>query len=253
MDERADTKTPLLDAEIEMSDGVKHAHPLQSSRSSSFKPIARAATPTPDADNVPQEKGGDVEQGDVVNNTVEKLEGGDGEGEQAAKEEEEEAEEEYVYQAKQGHKFLFCCCDTKRAVVWLNYIVLLFNILTLTAAIMNGNREADGFVKDMIMQGCGMFITLTTILGAYWYSKTIVGVGLIYACYHLTVGIMNMAKYNWTGDNEDGKLVVILPFLWYILTFYAEAMFIIELHDGTMSPETYKTREKYSCCCNSLL
>lgn len=222
-----------------MSDTVKDARQLQ--KSSSFTPITIAATPTTDAANSLQEKGGDVEQGDVVNDSVENVEGG---------ETEQEEEEEYVYEAKQGHKFLFCCCDTKRAVIWLNYIVLLFNILTLTAAIMNGNRAADGFVKDMVMQACGMFITFTTLLGAYWYSMTIVGVGLIYACYHLTVGIMNMAKYNWTGDNEDGKLVVILPFLWYILTFYAEAMFIVELHDGTMSPETYKSREKYSCCCN---
>lgn len=244
MDERADTKTPLLDAEIEMSDAVKDARQFQ--KSSSFKPISIDSTPTTDADNSLQEKCGDVEQGDDVNDTVtvENVDGGE------AEQEVEEEEEEYVYEAKQGHKFLFCCCDTKRAVIWLNYIVLLFNILTLTAAIMNGNRAADGFVKDLVMQACGMFITFTTLLGAYWYSKTIVAVGLIYACYHLTVGIMNMVKYNWTGENEHGKLVVILPFLWYILTFYAEAMFIVELHEGIMSPETYKSREQYSCCCN---
>ena len=241
MDERADTKTPLLDAEIEMSDAIKVKHDQHLQKSNSFKPFS---TPTPDAENALQEKGGDVEQGDVISDTVEQVE---------REEEEHEEEGEYVYEAKRGHKFLFCCCDTKRAVIWLNYVVLLLNILTLTATIMNGNREADGFVKAIVMQSCGMFITFTALLGAYWYSKTIVGVGLIYACYHLTVGIMNMAKYNWTGDNEDGKLVVILPFLWYILTFYAEAMFIVELHDGTMSPETYKSREKYSCCCDSLL
>jgi hypothetical protein len=243
MDERAETKTPLLDAEIEMSDAVNHTH-NQPEKSSSLKRIAIPArsTPTPDTDNTLQEKRGDVEQGDVVNEADKKVEGEEGE-------EGGEEEEEYVYQAKQGHKFLFCCCDTKRAVVLLNYVALLFNILTFTAAIMNGNRQAETFVKDMVMQACGMFIIFTTLLGAYWYSKTIVSVGLIYACYHLTVGISNMAKYNWQGENEDGKLVVILPFLWYILTFYAEAMFILELHDGTMSPETYKIREQYSCCC----
>ncbi|KAL7434121.1 hypothetical protein ACHAXH_003874 [Discostella pseudostelligera] len=239
MDERADTKTPLLDAEIEMSDTVNHTHPA---KSSSLKRIANTSTPTSDAENTLQDKRGDVEQGNAVNETDKKVEGEEGE-------EGEEEEGEYVYQAKQGHKFLFCCCDTKRAVVLLNYVALLFNILTFTAAIMNGNRQAETFVKDMVMQACGMFIIFTTLLGAYWYSKTIVSVGLIYACYHLTVGIMNMAKYNWQGENEDGKLVVILPFLWYILTFYAEAMFILELHDGTMSPETYKIREQYSCCC----
>ncbi len=244
MDERADTKTPLLDAEIEMSDSIKVKHEQQLQKSSSFKPNTIAATPIPDAEYTPQESWGDVEQGDVISETVEKVEGREGE---------QEDELEYVYEAKRGHKFLFCCCDTKRAVIWLNYVVLLFHILILTATIMNGNREADGFVKAMVMQACGMFIAFATLLGAYWYSKTIVGVGLIYACYHLTVGIMNMAKYNWTGDNEDGKLVVILPFLWYILTFYAEAMFIVELHDGTMSRETYKNREMYSCCCDSLL
>ena len=245
MGERLDAKTPLLNAEIEMSDAMNHT---QQNNDAPFRPITiTATTSTTVAANTLRANAGDVERGaGVIHGTEDQLEGG-------TERSDETNEEEYVYQAKLGHKFLFCCCDTKRAVVWLNYVVLLLNLLTFTAAIMQGNRQADGFVKAMVMQACGMFITFTTLLGAYWYSKTIVSVGLIYACYHLTIGVMNMSKYNWTGENEDGKLVVILPFLWYLLTFYAEAMFIFEVHDGTMSPETYKSREQYSCCCNSFL
>lgn len=161
-------------------------------------------------------------------------------------------DEEGVRETKKGHKLFFICCDTKRAVLWLNTIVLLLNIFIITAAIVQSDRaKAEGYTQAMIVRGCGLFVTFTTILGAYWYSKSIVLVGLVFTCYHFTVSIFKISRYNWDGGyNEEGKLAVILPVIWNSLLFYAEGMFISEINDDTMSAETYKRREKYSCCCN---
>lgn len=159
-----------------------------------------------------------------------------------------------VREKKEGHKFFLICCDTKRAVLYLNSIVLLLNIFTLAVAVSkavsNDDPTADGFVKAIIIRSCGLFVTFTAILGAYWYSKSLVSVGLLFTCYQLTVATIGLARYNWTGGyNEDGKLEVLLPAVWYALMFYAEAAFVSEVHDGVMNHETYQRREKYSCCC----
>mmetsp|Transcript_22871 Transcript_22871/g.39127 ORF Transcript_22871/g.39127 Transcript_22871/m.39127 type:complete len:203 (+) Transcript_22871:288-896(+) len=164
----------------------------------------------------------------------------------------EEEEEEGVRERKLGHKLFFCCCDTKRAVLWLNITFLLLNIFTFTAAIARKDVErAEGFTQGMIMRGCFMFVTFSTILGAWWYSKTIVLVGLIFTTYQLTVAVMKASKYDWNGGyNEDGELEVILSLIWNMLLFYAEGAFIWELNDGIITAETYKRRERYCCCFN---
>mmetsp|Transcript_19434 Transcript_19434/g.41556 ORF Transcript_19434/g.41556 Transcript_19434/m.41556 type:complete len:204 (+) Transcript_19434:205-816(+) len=157
-----------------------------------------------------------------------------------------------VRERKKGHKFFFVCCDTKRAVIWLNTLILMVNVFTLTAAVVQTDRvKADGYVQAIIVRCCGMFVTFTTLLGAYWYSKSIVLVGLAFTCYQLTIAVFKCARYNWNGGyNEDGPLDVIVPAVWYTLLFYAEGAFISEVNDGIMSAETYKRRERYSCCCN---
>lgn len=152
---------------------------------------------------------------------------------------------------KRGHKFFFFCCDTKRAVIWLNTVILLLNIFTFTAAAVQLSPEMEGYMQAMLTRGCGMFVTFTTLIGAYSYSKSIVFVGLLFACYQLTMGIIQLSSYNWGGgNNKDGKLEILFPVVWYSLLLYSEAVFILEVHRGTMSAETYKRREKYSCCCN---
>ncbi|KAL9189763.1 hypothetical protein ACHAXT_009438 [Thalassiosira profunda] len=152
---------------------------------------------------------------------------------------------------KVGHNFFFCCCDSKRAVVWLNTMILMINLFTITYAAVNSNPSAEGYTRHMIMQGCGMFVTFATLLGAYWYSKEIVLVGLCFACYQLVVGIAKVAKYDWQSQyNEEGKLETLFPMVFYTLVFYAEAVFMYEVYVGTMSAETYKRRERHCCCCN---
>ena len=123
-------------------------------------------------------------------------------------------EKEGLRERKKAHRIFFVCCDTERTVLWLNTIILLLNMFKLTAAIMQSDRaRSEGYTKAkaMIVSGCDMFVTFT-LLGAYWYSKSIIHVGLVHTCYQLTVPVFKVTRYNWErGYNEDGKLEVMLP------------------------------------------
>ncbi|KAL3815622.1 hypothetical protein ACHAXA_007154 [Cyclostephanos tholiformis] len=159
---------------------------------------------------------------------------------------------------KVGHKFLLVCCDTKRAVIVLTSIALLLDAFAFSSTIIghDASTTTDGFATAMVVRGCGIFVTLCALLGAFWYSMHVVGVGLVYTTYQLTMDIVRIVGYDWSsgggGDDDDddgGKLVVLLPLVLNALIFYAEGTFISEINDGIMSKETYKTRERYSCCC----
>ena len=157
-----------------------------------------------------------------------------------------------VPEKKQGHKFFFFCCDSKRAGIMLNSFLLMLNLFTFTAMMVQVDPQTEGYIRAVTVRFCGMFVTFTALLGFYYYSKSIILVGLTFCCYNLAMGIIALAKYDWQGltQNEDGKLSVLFPVVMNVLIFYAEAVFVCEVNDGIMTPETYKRREKYSCCCN---
>jgi len=167
----------------------------------------------------------------------------------------EDGEYQEVRERKKGHRFFLICCDTKRAVLYLNSAVFLLNIFTLAVAISKAVSSdfsmTEDFRKAIIIRTCGLFVMFAAILGAYWYSKTLVTVGLLFTCYQLTMATIGIVRYDWKegGSNESGKLEVLLPAVWYTLMFYAETAFVSEVHSGIMSHETYRRREKYSCCC----
>ena len=125
-----------------------------------------------------------------------------------------------VREKKQGHKFFFLCCDTKRAVIFLNTAILLLNLFTFTAAAVQVDPETEGFYRAMVVRACGMFVTFSTLLGAYWYSKSVVLVGLIFTCYQLTAAIIKTVRYDWglgSEYNEDSKIQIVSP---YYIKYY---------------------------------
>ncbi|KAL7535984.1 hypothetical protein ACHAWF_005331 [Thalassiosira exigua] len=184
---------------------------------------------------------------------------------------------------KRGHKYCFCLCDTKRAVVWLNTAVLLLQVFTTTAAYRLNDPNEEGYVKDMIVRGCGMLVTLTTLVGAYYvrislsrpspscfvrrgsstepasffsssfppkraqYSVLLVFVGFAFTGYQLTVAIIQIRQY-YSDGYQDKVNEVLLSLMLYILMMYAEGAFLWEVSDGIVSAETYKRRERYCCC-----
>ena len=151
---------------------------------------------------------------------------------------------------KRGHRFL-CCCDSKRAVIYLNLIILLLNLFTFIVTLIKVDPSTEGYLRVMIIRGSGLLVTLCTIIGAYWYSHGIVAVGLAFTCYLLAMSTLEVARYDWSPGayNEDPLIQVIFPLVWNCLIFYADAVFIVEVNDGTITPENYKRRERWSCCC----
>mmetsp|Transcript_34801 Transcript_34801/g.83221 ORF Transcript_34801/g.83221 Transcript_34801/m.83221 type:complete len:260 (-) Transcript_34801:251-1030(-) len=151
---------------------------------------------------------------------------------------------------KRGHRFL-CCCDSKRAVIYLNLIILLLNLFTFIVTVIKADPAMEGYLRVMIIRGSGLVVTLCTILGAYWYSQGIVAVGLAFTCYLLAMSTLEVVRYDWTPGayNEDPLIQIIFPLVWNCLIFYADAVFIVEVSDGTITPENYKRRERWSCCC----
>jgi len=154
-----------------------------------------------------------------------------------------------IKEKKKGHKLFFCCCDTKRAVIMLNTVILMLNVFTLTAMIVQVDPATEGYMRALIVRSCGVFITLSTLMGAYWYSKTIVLVGMLFCCYQMTMGTIKLTNFDWSS--EDAKLAVIFPVFWNVLIFYAEAAFVFDLSEGYITSQNYKEREEYSCCCGS--
>ena len=123
---------------------------------------------------------------------------------------------------------------------------------TQTGRRQAGRAYLSAVVVARVGAGCGIFITFATIVGAFWYSMTVVGVGLLFTSYQLTRGIIKVTKFSWTTTttmNSRGVVGVLLPVIINLLLFYAEGLFISEIGDGIMSHETYTSRERYSCCC----
>jgi len=162
-------------------------------------------------------------------------------------------DESYVYEPKQGHNLFFFLCDSKRAVLILN----TFDFFVLALSMTRGWKiaQANGvgfdmtneFTKKFITQSCALFVNVSTILGAMWYSTSIVAVGFLFKCYQLVVSSMSAATY-WQTDTEFVATVAVMAGL-NVVSLYASGIFMWETYKGILTKETYQKREKYSCCC----
>jgi hypothetical protein len=162
-------------------------------------------------------------------------------------------DESYVYEPKKGHNLFFFLCDTKRAVLILS--TFDFFILALSMSRSWKTAQANGvgfdmsneFTKKFVTQAGALFVNVTTIVGALWYSTSIVLVGFLFKCYQLVVSSMSAVK-NWQDDTEYIATMAVLAGL-NVVSLYASGMFMWETHQGILTKENYQKREKYSCCC----
>lgn len=107
---------------------------------------------------------------------------------------------------------------------------------------------SNDFTKAFITQGCSVFVDITTMIGALWYSVAIVAVGFIFKCYQLVVSTMSAVE-NWQGGNTEFIATVSILGGFNLMSLYAAAVFMWEVHKGILTKDTYQKREKYSCCC----
>jgi hypothetical protein len=139
---------------------------------------------------------------------------------------------------KQGHSCFGGCCDMRRAVLIVNKISFLMQVIHLFVVPF----EVDlGASLSWFFVGifAGMIINIMANIGARTFSACLVGIALfIYAA--ITIGFTILS-------------FIATPFLLIYavlcaLFCYPHIMLLIEICNGTMTAENYHN-EQQSCCC----
>ena len=150
---------------------------------------------------------------------------------------------------KKGRKFFGCCCDSRRAVIVTNILdIILCIILYICSAFQTSlsGLQITVWVVNQIWN-------TATILGAFYYSDIIVIMGVLWQLFKMSAIIYHFAEYYAPSKSLEERVALIfylciaIPLI--ILTIFANSLFAFEVRRNIMSKETYKKRERYSCCC----
>ncbi|KAL7455840.1 hypothetical protein ACHAWC_007362 [Mediolabrus comicus] len=160
--------------------------------------------------------------------------------------------DDYEKEKKIGHKFCGCCCDSRRAVIIVNFIDFIFVLIAILLAVATNDDIGAGWAVLII----DIIIVALTIAGAALYNKWLVILGCLWAVINLTLRIVAATQgLSYFAVTVNGEVIrlpwleVILAFIWEGLILYADITFIVEVSKGIMSRDTYKKREEQSCCC----
>ena len=179
-------------------------------------------------------------------------------------------------QPKQGSKCCGCCCDYRRAVIIVNFVSLLLNIMGMIAyfgstvvVVEQGYIDSiEGFGRlHGILTSIGIFFSVVAIIGAYRYNAYLVGMSIGWTILYLFLRtILNhttsqrlQAAFEQEQLDAYGRIVqeydapnlvpdIIATIIFIVLLVYPHVGFIYEVRKGILSPETYP-REEFSCCC----
>lgn len=152
---------------------------------------------------------------------------------------------------KQGHRVL-CCCDSRKGVIMVSLVALVLSILGLVSVSMNYKGTQD--VWAVVIYSISVLFWFLCIWGAIRYHRCAVFVCLLWAITSLVLIIIGTVQYDWNSfESEDDRTAAIIGvsiiMAWWSVVIYSDAVFISEVSNGIMSPETH-SRERYSCCCN---
>jgi hypothetical protein len=152
---------------------------------------------------------------------------------------------------KKGHKCCGGCCDTRRAVIIVDMVLIAILLLgTLPAIAILEKANPEDFNDDRVRNAIESFgwreIAVSFaiavafsippavgVLGAIWYNEFMVGLCLVS---YVVLFILDLSKLSFAGCVLHGFFA------------YPHAIFIKELRDGTMSKANYPV-EEHSCCC----
>ena len=170
-------------------------------------------------------------------------------------------------QEKQGAKCCGCCCDYRRAVIIVDFIGIIFGILTIITflgqsfdAVYTQDYEFEGFtirsgsINSMIA-AFAIIMNIMAIFGALHYNVYMVGVAIVWSALHyIGVTILNTSTRAQLEEDANefeapsAYLDIVIGAIMSALIIYPHAGFIHEVRRGILSRETYP-REEYSCCC----
>ena len=151
---------------------------------------------------------------------------------------------------KQGHRVL-CCCDSRKGTMLVNLVALILSILGLVSVSINYKNTGDYWA--IVILSISVLFWLSVVWGALRYHRCAVFIAMLWAIASLVLIIIGTVQYDWDTVSEEDKPYsiagVTILMVWWLVVIYADAVFISEVSNGIMSPETH-SREKYSCCCN---
>ena len=149
---------------------------------------------------------------------------------------------------KQGHSVCGCCCDTRRATIIVNILLLAWTIgeepftyfLYLTAQ-LDAFQPFSHTLATIALMVLSCLFNMAAILGALTFNAWLVIANTIYLAVSSVLAIVT--KYQENGYYSIDDMIFTLFFI------YPHIMLVYELKvSKTMSKQTYP-RENHSCCC----
>lgn len=165
---------------------------------------------------------------------------------------------------KQGTSCCGFCCDMRRAVIILNLVILASSIIILIfqAGIHEEAKETDddqyrseledtekAFMNQMAFLVFGFVFSMWAIYGAVKYQILPVGSNVVYLIVQFVATGVLGTKAAVSFNSYDYVSLWVSNVVTTGLFIYPHVMFVREVRVGIMSPETYSTSEKQSCCC----
>lgn len=164
----------------------------------------------------------------------------------------------YHRETKRGHKCCGYCCDARRAVIIVNIfsIIILVLIVSVIHASVNQIKDNpdeydnDDKQKDQLennnwavlygIRFAFLVIFMGGIVGAIRYNIYMIGLtGLLYILIFIVEIFLVLAA----------SLAAMLMALVAAFFLYPHVVLVQEIRTGIMTPDSYRVREKYSCCC----
>ena len=147
-------------------------------------------------------------------------------------------------QFKQGHSFLGCLCDMRRAVIILNIIGLGFGIVALIAVILIERYNKSGDTQFVLesydfwtLVGIQISVILAHVCGIMGAVSFSICPILITILVELVYAILSALDKNWIGFGAS------------IFVLYPHVVLCYELAKGIMTKQNYYEQERQSCCC----
>ncbi|KAG7347459.1 hypothetical protein IV203_016164 [Nitzschia inconspicua] len=157
------------------------------------------------------------------------------------------------FRGKQGHSCCGCCCDTRRAVIICNLVMIVLQVLTGTFfvagvelfeaaaktadddAVINAGKQLQQIPMGLVVALIILQIVLHSIgvQGAIAYKKWMVYCALASFAMNVVVNIFQL-----------NPVFVIFN----VCLAYPHVFFIKEMNENIMTPENYPN-EVQSCCC----
>ncbi|CAB9528212.1 expressed unknown protein [Seminavis robusta] len=146
---------------------------------------------------------------------------------------------------KQGHSFLGCLCDMRRAVIMLDTLGFILSIIGLVAVLIYDKYGTEEDKKLLMLENYdfGALIAIYSAVIIAHLSGIIGSLTFTICPILITIG-MNITYAVLSGLDKNWVSLGV-----YIFLLYPHVVLCNELARGIMTKENYRSQERQSCCC----